>query len=121
MANLVFIPTQSGATSTTLSLEDIPQEVRDNAEEVYLALKSNVGRMRVQFETIAELKAYEVQMKVYCKLRPGGEIRFRKSPTKDLPKTAMDFRITDVTAGEAATEEIRDAADEVKTAAKARK
>ena len=116
MANLQFIPATSVSTVSTLNLDEIPQEIRDDAEQVYQALKTNPGRMRVNFDTIAELKAYETQIKAYCALRPGGKIRFRKSPTRELPKTSMDFRITDVTEGEEATEGIREAVEAVKAA-----
>lgn len=120
MANLQFIPQEnSKSVPAQLSLEEVPEEVRKEVEEVYATLKTNPGRMRVSFGTLAEMNTYESQVKAYCKLRPAGEIRFRRSPTKGLPKTTMDFRITDLlTANEEKTEEIREATEAVKTAAK---
>lgn len=97
--NVKFVPTASASNTTAvLTLEDIPQDVRDEVEEIYNALKTNPnGRMRAEFDTKEELAAYTTQVTSYCQVRPGGVIRFRKSPTKGLPETAMDFRITDVT------------------------
>jgi len=110
MALLKFIPNTPAKGSAGLALEDIPDEVRKDAEEVYETLKTNPGRMRVEFATLAELNTYITQLTAYCKLRPAGPIRFRKSPTRDLPPTAMDFRITDLaTPNEQVTEEIRQA------------
>lgn len=118
MAKLTFIPQTGSGATPNLTLEDIPEEVREEVEQVYVALKTNTGRMRAEFDTIAEVKTYETLVKAYCALRPAGAIRYRKSPTKDLPKTAIDFRVTDITAGEAATPEIREAVEAVKESAK---
>ena len=118
MANLTFIPNTSKSGTPALSLEEIPQEVRNDVEEVYTALKTNPGRMRVQFDSLAELNTYIAQVTAYCALRPAGAIRFRKSPSRGLAKTTMDFRITDVqTDAEKTTEEIRENVEEVKTVA----
>lgn len=120
MANLTFIPNVQSKTSAGagLNLEDIPEEVRKDVEEVYAALKTSPGRMRVSFETLADLNLYVTQVTAYCNLRPAGKIRFRKSPTRNLPATTMDFRITDVPADEAVTEGIRESVEAVKTAAR---
>ena len=112
MANLTFIPNAVSKADTGLTLEDIPQDVRDDCEEVYAALKTNPGRMRVAFDTLAELNTYIAQATAYCRLRPAGPIRFRKSPTRKLPATTMDFRITDLqTENEEVTEGIRNATE----------
>ena len=122
MANLTFIPNASskGSAGLSLTMDDIPEDVRNDVEEVYKALKTNPGRMRVSFATLAELNTYIAQVTAYCQLRPEGEIRFRKSPSRGLPATTMDFRITDKqTPAEETTEEIREAVTAVKaTAAK---
>lgn len=122
MATLVFIPnTTKSAAVSQLTLEDIPQEVRENVEEVYETLKTNPGRIRVEFPSLGELNAYVAQVTAYCALRPGGAIRFRKSPTRKLPATTMDFRITDLqTENEETTAGINDAVENVKSAAKSK-
>lgn len=119
MATLTFIPNaqSKGTASAGMSLDDIPQEIRTDVEEVYTALKTNPGRMRVNFDTIAELNQYIAQVTAYCNLRPEGKLRFRKSPTRNLPATTMDFRITDVPPDEAVTDGIRQDVEAVKAVA----
>jgi hypothetical protein len=121
MANLQFIPTTSNKSGPTLlTMDDVPQSVRDEVEEVYTVLKANPGRMRAAFDTLAEMNTYIAQVKAYCDLRPAGAIRFRKSPTKGLKPTEMEFRITDLqTENEKTVADINDAVDAVKDAAKA--
>jgi hypothetical protein len=120
MATLQFIPNavSKGTTGLQLSLDDIPQEVKENAEEVYKTLKTNPGRIRVKFGSLVEMNQYVSQITTYCALRPEGAIRFRKSPSRGLEPTEMDFRITDIPVTEAQTEEIRDAVVAVKNTAK---
>lgn len=121
MAQLRFIPQANpkSGSNVTLTLDDVPQEVRDDVEEVYKTLKTQPGRMAVEFDTIAELNKYVAQVKAYCDLRPAGAIRFRKSPARNLKSTQMEFRITDLlTENEEITEGIREATENVKTAAK---
>lgn len=124
MALLQFIPNAASKNGvTTLTLDDVPTEVRTEVEEVYTALKTQPGRMRATFETLDAMNLYISQVKTYCDLRTvngkPAPIRFRKSPSRGLPKTTMDFRITDLqTENEAEVESIRDAVDAVKTAAK---
>lgn len=105
-----FIPNVSAsATTSTLSLDDIPEDVRTEVEEIYAALKSAPdGRMRVQFDTVDELRQYQRWATAYCAMRPDGAIRFRKSPTRGLPETVIDFRITDLlTENEEKTADVR--------------
>ncbi len=135
MATLQFIPNAVSKSSAAaqLTMADVPQEVRDDVEAAYKALKTNPGRFRVEFPTLAELNTYISQIQAYCSLRVvdkdgnptdsadgvSAPIRFRKSPSRGLKPTQMDFRITEVqTENEKTTEEIRDAADAVKDAAK---
>jgi len=118
MANLTFVANTVSSTGT-IPLDQIPQEVKDDAEEVYKVLKTNHGRMKVDFPSVGELNAYIANLKAYCEQRPEGAIRFRKSPTRNLPKTSMEFRITDLeTPEEATTNGIRQAVEEVKTTTK---
>ena len=133
MANLKFIPNVKGTgDSGSMTLDQISDEVKNDVEEVYKALKANPGRMAVEFPSVGELNAYLTQVKAYCELRPielGGPVYFRRSPTPKLsPKnpnglkpTQAEFRITDKTENEVATEEIRTAVDNVKDAAKSGK
>lgn len=120
MANLTFIPQATSKSSgpRILSLDEIPDEVKKDAEEVYEALKTNTGRMSASFGSVVELNTYVAQMKAYCDQRPNGAIKFRRSPTRNLPATTMEFRITDIPEGEQATDGIRDAVESVKDAAK---
>jgi hypothetical protein len=113
-----FIPTSTPGSAPTLPLNAIPQEVKDEVEEIYEALKTNPGRMRVEFDTANELAAYALQISSYCAQRPAGAIRYRKSPTKGLPPTVLDFRITDLkTENEEITETIREATEAANAAA----
>jgi len=98
VGNVTFVPSSSGGATGLIPLDQIPQEVKDEVEEIYDTLKDNDGRMRVEFETEAEVKQYAAQVNSYCEQRPvelGGPIRFRRSPTRGLAKTFMDFRVTD--------------------------
>jgi hypothetical protein len=118
MAKLTFIPTAVGKSTLTLSLDDIPQDVKNDVEEVYKTLKTNTGRMRVEFPSVGELNAYVTQVTSYCAQRPAGRIRFRKSPSRGLPATAMEFRITDeLTPNEAEVASINESVQDVKNAA----
>jgi hypothetical protein len=119
MANLTFIPNAVSKSSTgTIALDDISDEVKKDVEEVYEALKTNPGRMRVNFDTVQQLNQYVAQVKEYCRQRPQGAIHFRKSPSRGLPATTMDFRIVDVPVNEEITQDIRTGVDAVKAAAK---
>lgn len=124
MANLVFIAhATSNSTPVSLTLDDIPDEVKKDAEEAYSVLQKANGRLRATFPTVADLNTYVKQMKAYCALRvvdgKPAPIDMRRSPTKNLKPTEMDFRVTDLkTENEKKTEEIREATEAVKTAAK---
>lgn len=93
-----FIPTATASGGTAyLALENIPQEIQDEVEATYAGLKENPnGRMRVAFDTAEELAEFVNQVISYCAQRPAGAIRFRKSPTRGLPATMMDYRISDL-------------------------
>lgn len=125
MATLKFIPNTVSKKSAaeSLTMEDIPQDVRDDVEGAYAALKTQPGRFAAEFATLAELTTYVSQVTAYCALRmvdgKPAPIRFRKSPTRGLKPTQMEFRITDLkTEAEQTTDEIRDAVDAVKTEAR---
>lgn len=121
--NVTFVPESKPQTgAATLTLDQIPQEVRDEVEEMYANLKTVAGRFHVEYDTKEEVAAYMRQVIAYCALRPAGAIRFRKSPTRNLPDNQMDFRIVDLkteteAANDDATNAVRTATDAVKTAA----
>jgi len=107
--NFTFVPTQQAASSSNLAVSDIPEDVRKDCEQVYAALKQNPnGRMRVEFASKTEALQWVAVASAYCKIRPDGAIRFRRSPTRDLPDNVVDFRITDIP--KTGTDEIREAA-----------
>ena len=107
--NFTYVPNQQTSAASGLTVEEIPEDVRKDCEAVYEALKANPnGRMRVEFANKTEALKWIAVAQAYCKIRPGGEIRFRRSPTRDLPDNVIDFRITDMP--KSGTEEIREAA-----------
>lgn len=95
--SLAYVANANAASgSEDVPLDQIPEEIRQEVEEAYAALKSNPnGRLRATFDTEAELNEYVRQVRSYCAQRPAGVVRFRKSPTRKLPSNVMDFRITD--------------------------
>lgn len=108
-----FVPSAS-PTAAVVNVDDIPKDVRDACEEVYATLKANpAGRIAVEFPTKGELAKFISQASAYCTNRPaslGGPIRFRKSPTRGLAETQMEFRIYDIPVErEAETDAIRTA------------
>lgn len=96
-----YVPTAPDRGSVaTIPANEIPDDVKVEVEEVYLALKANPnGRMRAEFDTKAEMLQYQTQVASYCRQRTvdgvDAPLRFRKSPTKNLPETTMDYRIGD--------------------------
>lgn len=118
---VAFVATISPGTPALIPLDRIPQEIKDEVEEIYAALKTNPnGRMRAEFDTKVELLTYHAQIVAYAALRPvelGGPIRVRRTPTKGLPDTIMDYRITDLlNEKEKETEAIRAAVAAVEVA-----
>lgn len=115
-----FIPTAGTGGKALLPLDSIPDEIKKEVEEIYETLQTHDGRMFVDFDTVAELEEYVLQVTSYCTNRmvdgKPAPIRFRKSPAKGQPKTAMQYRITDL-AEPNGTEEIREAVEAVKEAA----
>lgn len=118
--SIAFVPSVATAwTPAGLTLEDVPVDVREEVEQIYVALKTNAGRMLAAFDTAEELATYEAQVKAYCALRPAGEIRYRRSPVKDGGPLQLAFRIVDLlTEEEKATLKIRNDAAKAKKAAK---
>jgi hypothetical protein len=89
-----FIP--GNASGSLIPLEQIPQDVMDDMEEAYQLLSQADGRIRVEFDTKDEKAAFSRQAQSYCAQRPSGKLKFRWSPSKDLPNkdTFGDFRVT---------------------------
>lgn len=125
---IAFVPTlTNNGGSVIVPLASIPQDVKDDLEEAYEALKANPsGRFNVVFGDKKEAHQFETWAKSYCAQRtivdPAGDvveapIRFRKSPTKGLPANQIDFRISDIVADEVETEESK---PEVETPAPAK-
>lgn len=101
--SIAFVPTSADGSAATLDIDEIPADVKAEVEEVYAALKANPnGRMKATFDTKAELDTYRTQVISYCVQRTvdgvAAPLRFRKSPTKNLPETVMEFRIGDIPA-----------------------
>lgn len=95
--NPTFVPTTTKAGSILIPLEEIPEEIKAEVEAMYAGLKANPnGRMRIAFEKAEEVGEYVLQVTSYCEQRPEGAIRFRRSPTRNLPDTMVDFRISDL-------------------------
>jgi len=96
-----YVPTAPDRGSVaTIPAAEIPADVIQEVEEVYAALKANPnGRMRAEFDSKEELHQYMTQVTSYCRQRTvdgvAAPLRFRKSPTKNLPETTMDYRIGD--------------------------
>jgi len=112
--NFTYVPNQQTSAASTLAVDEIPEDVRNDCEAVYAALKQNPnGRMRVEFADKAEALRWIAVASAYCKIRPAGAVRFRRSPTRDLPENVIDFRITDIPKN--GTEEIREAAAALNT------
>lgn len=117
-SNPTFVPTTS-PVSASMPLDQIPQEIKDEIEEMYAALKKAEGRFSIGFDTKQEVSEYEKQVKAYCSgrvdtLGKPAPIRYRRSPAKSLPETTIQFRITDIpVASEKATQDIKDAVEKV--------
>lgn len=111
-----FVPAVSSAASV-MPIDQIPLEIREEVEAMYTALKTADGRFSIEFDTEQEVAEYEKLVKSYCKIRPAGEIRYRRSPAKNLPKTTIQFAIRDIPVEkEKATEDIRSAVAKVEEA-----
>lgn len=115
MAQLQFIATTKASSATDLTLDDIPDEIKTDVEQTYELLKTQQGRVRASFPSAGEAEKYVTLVKAYCDLRPNGAVRFRKSPTRNLPAGTIEFRITDLqTENEVQVQDIRQAVENVK-------
>lgn len=86
-----FIQTISG--NVVIPLDEIPQDVKDLCEEIYAKVSKSDGRYRLEYDTKEELATEYRQMASYCaQHKPVWTIR--KSPTRQLPETTMDVRIS---------------------------
>jgi hypothetical protein len=96
---MTFTPVDSTSASAlgSLSLEDIQQDVREDVEEAYAYLSDKpTQRLRAAFADKTAAAVWLAQANVYCRVRPAGEIRIRKSPTRNLPDGTIDFRVADL-------------------------
>lgn len=88
---LTFVPNISAGS--TIPMADIPEDVRDEMEEAYTQLRGHDGRIRAEFDTEDEAVLYCRQAASYCAQRENGVIKFRRSPTKGLPKNVVEFTV----------------------------
>lgn len=94
---LTFVPKQTSApTDNTVPLEEIPQELRNQVEEVYTTLKQYDGNMHAEFPSKQEMLRWERLVKSYVAQRPAGPIHYRRSPVRNQAEGHVNFRITDV-------------------------
>lgn len=89
---MVFIQDTTGPQRT--NLDDIPQEVKEFVEECFTKQSRTPGRTQVAYDTKEELENEFKLMADYCAQRKQGILRIRKSPTRKLAETVMEFRIT---------------------------
>lgn len=87
-----FVPDTTGPQRTPL--DEIPNNVKKYVEDVYAKQRKTPGRERASYDTEAELNAEWKQMVDYAAQRPQGVLRVRRSPTRNLPATTMEFRVT---------------------------
>lgn len=121
VGDIKFVPTVAPGTTAILPLDEIPQEIKDEVEDVYKALKDAPvsGNFRVQYDTKQELLSWESMVKAYCEQRPGGKVKYRRSPVRGLAPTEIAFRITDINeATEKATKDVKDTKEAAKTSAR---
>lgn len=117
---LVFIPAAqpTAFAGKTLTVDDIPADIRADVEEAYTTLKAIPGRIRAEFDNAEEIREFEAMVKAYCEIRPAGKLSYRRSPARNLPDTTIDYRITDFeTKAERETRQLREAAERAQRAA----
>lgn len=90
-----FTPIADTSGSALVPLEQIPEDVQNEVEEAYAYLQKNGGRMRVTFESDEEAAEWFKYAVSYGAARPTGAVRFRRSPTRNLPDNVFDFRVHD--------------------------
>jgi len=87
-----FVPNVTG--TQLIPLDEIPDDIKQWAEEVYEKIRKTDGRERAAYDNDDEMNLEAKYLASYCAQRPHGALKFRRSPTKDLPAHTMDFRIT---------------------------
>lgn len=88
---LTFVPNLS--SGTLIPMDEIPDDVKEEMEEAYTQLSGRDGRIRAEFDTEDEATLYCRQAASYCTQREAGVLKFRRSPTKNLPKNVVDFTV----------------------------
>ncbi len=94
---------------------DEVREFRRQIEAYCTHRPTDVAQIKALFITVAEdgtvTELVEGGAAIAEKVTKGGPLRFRQSPSKNLPKdgTQIDFRITDIPAVDPATQKIQDA------------
>lgn len=91
----------TASSGPRIALEEIPEEVKAEVEEIVVALaKTPGGRMHVEFQTPEQLKTYLGQVASYCEYRTP-QLYYRKSPQKGLGLTEAMFRVETLESKEA--------------------
>lgn len=117
---IVFIPAAVKGGPVQYTLDEIPADVKREVEEMYEAGKTADGRFRLTFGSKKELLAYAAMAGSYAAQRPGGPIKFRKSPVRGLPDNVGEFRVTDIDQdSEDATAAIKEGVEALKAAGSA--
>jgi hypothetical protein len=74
---------------------EIPDEVRDDLEEVYAALSAQPNHeAHAAFDTEDEKKLFIRMARKYADTREAGALTFRIKPSKNLPVTEIRFQLT---------------------------
>lgn len=90
-----FEPTFIPAGETDIvPLDAIPDEVKQEVEEMIAHLADNDGRFAVGYATDAELAQYVKLVKSYLAQRPGPVHVYRKSPVRGVPEGQGHFKIS---------------------------
>lgn len=122
--DLAFVPTVKAAAKGATPIEQIPQELIEQVEQVYKLLQTNEGNFHAEFANKAELAQWEELVKSYCAQRMAdgkpAPITYRRSPVRGQQDGHVNFRITDLAQkNEADSQAINDAAEKVTRTRKA--
>jgi hypothetical protein len=89
-----FAIVQNAPSNGLIPLDMIPDDVKADVENAWTELSKTNGRMHVTFDSPDEAKTWLRQAASYCGQRPNEILKFRVSPTRNLPENEKDFRIT---------------------------
>jgi len=93
MARQMF--TVKSPKSGQASAVEVPQDVKDEIDEVFAHLRQFPDEEGfVRFDSTEERKAWEAQVRTYAATREAGALKFRRLPSKHLPETELRFKLT---------------------------